>query len=135
MNFIRAFFLRHRALACLLVAAALCLKSVVPAGYMVGQDDKVLTVLICDPGSPHAVTRQIAIPMKDTSGTDDGRQWQGDCAYSSLSMVSTGGADPALLALALVFILMLGFMPLHAPARSRRISHLRPPLRGPPAFS
>lgn len=134
MGFIRVFFLRHRALACLLVAAALCLKAVVPAGYMVGQGDKVLTVLVCDPGSQHAVTKQIAIPMKDDSGTDSNRQWQGDCAYNSLSMASTTGADPALLVLALAFILMLGFVPLPLPVR-KRIAHLRPPLRGPPSFS
>jgi hypothetical protein len=47
-------------------------------------------------------------------------------------MAGLGGVDMALLALALAFILALGFAPLR-PARAASTRFLRPPLRGPPA--
>lgn len=130
---LRAFFLRHRAVAILVVMAALCMKIVVPTGFMIGQNSKVLTVQLCTDGLGHAVTAKIAIPMKGEPSDSTGKQGKGDCPFSSLSMASMTGADPALLALALAFILALGF----APARSsnpKRVSYLRPPLRGPPAL-
>ena len=54
------------------------------------------------------------------------------CPYTALGHASLAGADPALLATALAFILALAFAPL-APARLSRIPHIRPPLRGPPS--
>jgi hypothetical protein len=47
MELLRAFFRDHRRLAALLVALALCVKALVPAGYMPGAHGKVLTVEIC----------------------------------------------------------------------------------------
>jgi hypothetical protein len=134
MHFLRTTLVRHRTLAALMLAAALCLKAVLPTGYMVGQQSKVLTVQLCDASSGHAAIRQIAIPMTDGTGQEKGQKTQGDCAYGSLSMVSATGPDPALLLLAVAFILALGFAPVRIPA-SKRISHVRPPLRGPPALS
>lgn len=130
---LRAFFMRHRALAVLLVMAALCLKIVVPTGFMIGQNSKVLTIQLCHDGLGEVITKQLVIPMKDGGSDSSGKQGKGECPFASLSMASMTGADPALLALALAFILALGF----APARitlPKRVFHLRPPLRGPPAF-
>lgn len=133
MSVMRALLMRHRALALLVVVAALCMKVIVPTGFMIGQKSKVLTVQICDDALGNHAVKQIAIPMKD-GGSDSGqKQGKGECPFTSLSMASMTGADPALLALALAFILALGF----APARltlSKRIFHIRPPLRGPPAL-
>jgi len=129
----RALILRHRALAILMVMAALCLKAFVPVGYMIGQNSKVLTVQICDDGLGHAITKQLSIPMKGDAGDSTSKQGKGDCAFSSLAMASMTGADPALLALALAFILALGFAPVQ-PSPPKRVFYLRPPLRGPPAF-
>lgn len=129
----RTFLMGHRCLAVLVVMAALCMKIVVPAGFMIGPNSKVLTVQLCTDGLGHAVTAKIAIPMKGDPSDSTGKQGKGDCPFSSLSMASMTGADPALLALALAFILALGF----APARTshpKRVSYLRPPLRGPPAL-
>lgn len=129
----RTFLMGHRCLAILVVMAALCMKIVVPAGFMIGPNSKVLTVQLCTDGLGHAVTAKIAIPMKGDPSDSTGKQGKGDCPFSSLSMASMTGADPALLALALAFILALGF----APARTshpKRVSYLRPPLRGPPAL-
>lgn len=130
---LRAFLLRHRSLAFLLVMAALCVKALVPGGYMIGQDSRVLTVQVCHDGIGKTITRQLVIPMKGDPVDSAGKQGKGDCAFSSLSMASLDGADPALLAIALAFLIALGFAPVQS-LRARRIFHLRPPLRGPPAF-
>lgn len=133
MNLVRAFFLRHRALALMLVLATLCMKAFVPTGFMIGQNSKVLTVQICDDVFGNHAVKQIAILMKDGSSDSDNKQGKGECPFSSLSMASMTGADPALLALALAFILALGFAPVQT-AHPKRVTHLRPPLRGPPAL-
>lgn len=133
MQLLRSFLWRHRALTLLVVMAALCMKVIVPAGFMIGQDTRVLTVQICTDGLGHAVTAKIVIPVKGEPGDSSGKQSKGDCPFSSLSMASTAGADLALLALALAFILALGFASSPIPLPGR-ILHLRPPLRGPPAL-
>ena len=134
MHFLRTTLVRHRTLAALMLAAALCLRAVLPTGYMVGQQSKVLTVQLCDASSGHAAVRQITSPMADGTGQKKDQKTRGDCAYGSLSMASATGPDPALLLLAVAFILALGFAPVRISA-PKRISHVRPPLRGPPALA
>ncbi len=129
----RALLLQHRFLAILVVMAALCMKIVVPTGFMIGQNSKVLTVQLCTDSLGHAVTAKIAIPMKGEPGDSSGKQGKAECPFASLSMASMTGADPALLALALAFILALGFAPTPT-SLPKRVSYLRPPLRGPPAL-
>lgn len=131
---LRALLLRHRALALLVVMAALCMKIVIPTGYMIGQNSKVLTVQICDEFAGNNAVKQIVIPMKDGGNESSQKQGKGECPFASLSMASITGADPALLALALTFILALGFAPTPVPL-PKRVSYLRPPLRGPPALA
>lgn len=133
MQVMRTFLLRHRAAAILVVIAALCMKIVVPTGFMIGQNSEVLTVQLCTDGLGHAVTAKIAIPMKGEPSDSSGKQGKGECPFASLSMASMTGADPALLALALAFILALGFAPTRT-SHPKRVSYLRPPLRGPPAL-
>jgi hypothetical protein len=134
MHLMRALLLRHRSLALLVVMVALCLKIVVPTGFMIGPNSKVLTVQICDePFGNHAV-KQIVIPMKDGGSDSDHRQGKGECPFASISMASMTGAAPSLLALALAFILALGFAPAPIP-HPKRVHYLRPPLRGPPALA
>lgn len=133
MPLIRALLMRHRTLALLVVIAALCMKIVVPTGFMIGQNSKVLTVQICDETFGNHAVKQLIIPMKDGSSDAGSKQGKGECPFSSLSMASMTGADPALLALALAFILALGFAPVQT-AHPKRVTHLRPPLRGPPAL-
>ena len=133
MTALRTLLLRHRALAILLVAAALCLKALVPAGYMLEARHKVLTVTVCMDSQGHSVTRDIVVPMKGSTAGDAARHADAGkaCGWSSLAMDALGGADAPLLAAALAFIFALGFAPLAAP-RPRRAVWLRPPLRGPP---
>ena len=133
MPLIRALLMRHRTLALLVVITALCMKIVVPTGFMIGQNSKVLTVQICDETFGNHAVKQLIIPMKDGSSESGNKQGKVECPFSSLSMASMTGADPALLALALAFILALGFAPVQT-ALPKRVTHLRPPLRGPPAL-
>lgn len=130
---LRAFLVRYRTLALLVVLAALCMKIVVPTGYMVGQNSKVWAIQICDEAVGNHAAKQLVIPMKDGGSESGQKQGKGECPFTALSVASMMGADPLLLALALAFILALGFAPAPVPL-PRRVSHLRPPLRGPPAF-
>jgi hypothetical protein len=133
----RALIRQHRHIAMMIVALALCMKALVPTGYMLGSSGaRFLTVQICSDGLQlHKVT-QIAIPIQGNSQDGHGEHGKADspCAYSALSMASLGGADAPLLAIALAFILVLGFVAI-APTPLEQISHLRPPLRGPPAVA
>lgn len=136
MQALRAFFHAHRRLAVLLFAAALAMKALVPAGFMLGQQSRVLTIEICADTLGAKITRQIVVPHQSKPGEGQSAQAKGagTCAFSSLAMASLAGADAALLALALAFIIALGFTPAAQP-QLRRVAHLRPPLRGPPALA
>ena len=85
---------------------------------------------ICADASGAKMTRQIVLPQTGQSG--DHAKADGACPYAALGMAAATGADAALLAIALGFILALGFAPIPAIPRSDPL-HLRPPLRGPPA--
>lgn len=128
----RTFCLSHHRLAALLIALALCMKTLIPAGYMLGSESRVLTVQICADSLRHEITKQIAVGQKD-HGTNKGKT-DAPCAFTALTHGVLGGAGPIQLALALLFILALAFAP-HLPAAPKRVHFLRPPLRGPPALA
>lgn len=135
MQGLRTFWRDHRRLAMLLIALTLCLKAVMPAGYMLGGGARVLTIEICADATGHRITRQIVVPQDSRqTQTEQAAKKSATCPWSALSMATLAGADPALLAVALAFIIALGFSPATAP-RLARLSHLRPPLRGPPALA
>lgn len=119
----------YRIAALLMVALALCTKALIPQGYMVAGGAKILTVQICSDGLSHKAMK-IVIPMESKQGGQG--SGDGECAYGALNAASLAGADAPLLALALAFILALGFAPTR-PAPLSRGTHVRPPLRGPPA--
>jgi len=132
MTCLRAFFLSHRHLAALLIAVSLCMKALIPGGYMLGGETRTITVQICADSLGTHFTKQITVGQK---GHDGGKaKADSPCAFSALSHAMMGGADPIQLALALLFILALAFAPL-TPAAAKRIAYLRPPLRGPPALA
>lgn len=134
MSPLRSFLRSRRWLAMLIVAAALCVRALVPAGFMVGADtaSHTLTIQICSGGEMKALT--LALPVHKNAGGEHGaKSGQNDtCAFTALSMGALGGADSLLLALALAFILQLGLLP-PRPAPRRLRAQVRPPLRGPPA--
>jgi hypothetical protein len=133
---LRAFIRSHRLLALWLVFAALAMKALVPGGYMIAVHAKILTVEICGDGSGGSLTQQVSVPMKDDSapGQSGHGKAEGACPYSALSHLSLAGTDPLLLAVALVYIVSLGFLPL-AQRQHGQALYLRPPLRGPPTFA
>jgi hypothetical protein len=112
----------------------LALKALLPAGFMLSATgERILTVTICADASGTPKQMQIALPDKQDSGGEhsEAAGKAAQCAFSSLGHSALGGADPAVLAAALAFILLIGLAPLHIlPARD--IAFLRPPLRGPP---
>lgn len=138
MHALRHLFLHQRWLAALVVAAALAMKALIPAGYMVGNEgSRVLTIQICADSLGQKISRQIIVPMAahlPGGKAHDGKaKAESPCAFSALGHAALGGADPVQLAAALLFVLALGFAPL-VPAAPRRLAFLRPPLRGPPAL-
>jgi hypothetical protein len=136
MHGLRAYVFRRRRLAALVLALAVLMKALVPAGYMPALHGKVLTVSICTDASGRAMTRHIVLPADGKLAADAGGEHgksQGTCPYAGLGMAGLAGGDAALLALAIAFVLALGFAPVRTPLPARTI-RLRPPLRGPPAL-
>jgi hypothetical protein len=135
MTALRRFLGRHRALAALIVAMALCIKALVPAGMMVGGDVRHLTVEICTDGAGSHVLRDITVPAKQGGTGHDGAgnaaKGHDICPYSTLAFAGLPGTDPLLLGAALAFALLLALAPL-LPVSGRIIPRLRPPLRAPP---
>jgi len=117
-----------------LLALALAVKALVPAGFMLSPGaERFLTVTICADASGVPKQMRIALPDKDdprgdrAEAADKGQP----CAFSGLGQAVLGGADPLLLAAALAFILLVGFAP-RPVLPARNTPFLRPPLRGPP---
>jgi hypothetical protein len=130
MPALRTFFRTRHRLALVIVALALAMKALVPGGYMIGQQGKVLTVSICADASGAKMTKQIVLPQ--TGHSDDHAKSDGACPYAALGIAALSGADTVLLAIALGFIMALGFASVPA-IRQAGTLRLRPPLRGPPA--
>jgi hypothetical protein len=117
----------HRIVAAWMIALALVVKILVPAGYMIGADAGTITVVLCS-GSGQA---QMVMPI---SGSDR-QDHQGKampCAFSGLSAPSVAGADPLVLAVAIAFIIETALRVVAAQQVEAPL-HLRPHLRGPPA--
>jgi hypothetical protein len=116
-------------LAALVLAAALVLRLLVPAGFMPTVSDGRVTLMLCSgtqPAQPMA-----AMPGMAHHESEGGSMAGSPCAYADLALPVLGAADVALLVAALAFVMALALrrivpLPLRAPAR------LRPPLRGPP---
>lgn len=134
MHALRQILLVRRRIVFAVIALALAMKVVVPAGFMVETRDHVLTIAICaDASSGHIISKQIVIPGKPAHGQSAEAKHGEACAFSGLSMAGLAGADPALVAQALAFILLLGFAAIAAP-RILSTRRIRPPLRAPPAL-
>jgi hypothetical protein len=131
MDRIRQYFKTRRSVAFLLIALALAMKLLVPAGYMLAPSSKFLTVLVCSGTNMDPVTIKVpmapAVPGTGDSDTAD----KTVCAFSGLGLAGLAATDPDLLAAAILFILALGFLPVQPVLRAIP-AYLRPPLRGPP---
>lgn len=134
MSFVRR-LIAQRYLAVVILAAALVLKLVVPTGYMLVTEHGHFTMALCSGLAPPPTA--MAMPGMHGEMPHHGKRDHGKtempCAFAAVSAQALSGADPTLLVLLVVFILAAGLYPAALPAIVRR-SHLRPPLRGPPAF-
>lgn len=123
----RQFLQGHRAFAALMVLMALAVRLAVPVGFMPAATAAGVTIVPCPAAEPvHA-----AMP-----GMHHGHEAPGkaaaDCPFAGLSLPSLGGADAVQIAALVLAIFVAGLRPAVLPPQ-RRIAHLRPPLRGPPA--
>lgn len=134
MDAFRHILLARRRIAFAVIALALTIKALVPAGFMIDTRDHVLTITICaDATSGHLISKQIVIPGKPVQNQTAQAKNGEACAFSGLALAGLAGTDPALLAQALAFILLLGFASV-APLRIAFARRIRPPLRAPPVF-
>lgn len=145
---LRRLVLTHNALAALVIAVALLMKAVVPAGFMPMLVEGRVVIALCSgfgPVPPIAAASTMAgmdhgmVMGAEHGGHDrtDGAQHDNKpqpCAFAGLSAPSLGGADAVVLAIAIAFVLALGVRGVVA-LPVRRSVRLRPPLRGPPAIA
>jgi hypothetical protein len=134
MTAFRTFFLRHRAMALSVIALALAMKALIPAGTMIGGNAHALTVQICDgyADTAHSAARAVVVAIKGHEQTGKAMPDHQACPFSALGHAGLAATDPVLLAMALAFILQVGMAgPRSVPVRP--IARLRPPLRAPPA--
>jgi len=138
MTALRAFLREHTKLAALLVAMALLMRALVPAGYMPSATPRHFIIQICADatGQPSSATLAIpashSAPAKDSALAKAGAMAGGHCAFAALAAPGLAGAGAAVLAIALAAMLRLALAPRPAPIQRLR-RQIRPPLRGPPA--
>ena len=130
MTTLRSFLARHRWLAVWLAGAALMMKVLVPAGFMPTVSSGAILVQLCSGQGLQTAMLEIPGQSGDHDPADH-TQAEMPCAFSGLSSPALAAADPVLLALAIAFILAMGFLDVSfvLPAAS---PFLRPPPIGPP---
>jgi hypothetical protein len=137
---LRRLSLDHRTLALWLALAVLAVKLLVPAGFMVGVVDGRVGLQICSGFGPVAAAPMMHHAMPDRASTDHGTGDHGradhpapemPCPFAALAHGVAIPVDPVLLAIALAFVLALGFAAIVRDA-PRSVPFPRPPSRGPP---
>ncbi|MET0310249.1 MAG: DUF2946 family protein [Sphingomonas sp.] len=131
MTGLRHFLMQRRGLAACIVAAALLMKILVPAGFMPTASVGTMIVQICNGYGPQSLVMEI--PGKvDRQDQSQHSKAEMPCAFAGLSAPSLAAADPVLLALAILFAMAMALRTVRPLALSSA-AFLRPPLRGPPA--
>ncbi len=134
MGALRHFLLTRRYVALGVIVIALAIKALMPGGFMLETQGHVLTVAVCADASGGRVSAREIVILGKPAGNAAAQAKAGEgCAFSALSMAGLSGTDPALLALAIAFILLLGVRRAVA-ARLAPARRIRPPLRAPPVF-
>lgn len=133
---LRRLLLDHRALTAWVLACAMMMKILVPAGFMPVVSAGNVTIEICGGTAPAPMVKAMTMAMPGMVHHSDKADHQGrdmPCAFSGLTAPSLAAADPVLLAIAIAFIVALVFrVQVALPIAAR--AYLRPPLRGPPPF-
>ena len=134
--------LAQRHWAVLICAATLLLKLLVPTGYMIGSEGGRIAITICSGFEPRTMTTAMpgATAMSGMHGgssdhgtSKDHGKAEMPCAFSGLSAAALGATDPLQLAALIAFVMAMGFATTVLPSPVGP-AHLRPPLRGPPAY-
>ncbi|QCB44384.1 hypothetical protein E5673_11835 [Sphingomonas sp. PAMC26645] len=125
-------------MAAWVLACALVMKILVPAGFMPVVSGGRVTIEICGGIAPaqKVMAPMMAMPMPGMAhhpGKSDHQEREMPCAFSGLTAPSLAAVDPVLLAIAIAFIVGLVFRVRTAVPITAR-AYLRPPLRGPPPF-
>lgn len=129
---LRRLLLEHRLLCGWLIAAALLMKAVLPAGFMPMHAGGTLVLGFCSGYGPQTIV--VTIPDREGRTAPDEHRAVGEmpCAFAGLAMPGLAAADPVLLLLAIAFVLERAIRTAAAIPTIARI-YLRPPLRGPPS--
>lgn len=95
MQRLRTLVMRQRALAALVLAAALLLRAAVPAGYMFApaQDGRTLAVTVCTGSAPQQI--ELALPGKGSTQREHQAK-DGPCAFAGLGALAANGDGPVL---------------------------------------
>jgi hypothetical protein len=117
----------------LICVAALLLKLLVPAGYMIDRSAGGVTITLCGGTAPAAMTMTMA--GMHGGGHHGPSKPHGKaempCAFSGLSAAALGAIDPIQLAALIAFVLAAGIAARRPPAPARA-AYWRPPAQGPP---
>lgn len=134
MSQLRRHIRNHPALAIWLIAAALVMKVLVPAGFMPTMAAGTVTITVCDGVNTSRMTMALpGMAQHDRGDHDDDGKAHAEmpCPYAGLATPSLAAVDPVQLALAIAFVFAFALVAVPAP-RFAPVRHLRPPLRGPP---
>ncbi|PKP89821.1 MAG: hypothetical protein CVT77_16865, partial [Alphaproteobacteria bacterium HGW-Alphaproteobacteria-16] len=113
----RGLILSHPRLAAALIALAVAMKVIIPAGFMPVADGGKIMVMVCTGMGQQQVEIDVpGMPAKEDGATRTAAQ---PCAFAGLADSMLPGADPVLLAGALAFILALGVAAVVLPALGR----------------
>lgn len=128
MGTFRTFIAHHRAAIALLLACALALKLLVPAGYMPAPGQ--LAIQLCTGEGVRTV-----LIDRDGQRIPDGQPHQASvampCAYAGLVAPVLSATPPSLLVIAILFVLASGIRPATTPTRRRTLPP-RPHGHAPP---
>jgi hypothetical protein len=125
---IRPYLARRRWPACCIIGLSLFVRLLVPAGYMPAVSGHIITIEICSGQGP--MQAEMVMPGM-TKHQKHGAKEEMPCGFGGLSMPSTAGAPPALLSLAIAFIVTAAYRSV-TPTRAASRLTLRPPPTGPP---
>nr|WP_315382831.1 hypothetical protein [uncultured Sphingomonas sp.] len=137
VSVLRRLLLEHRLLCGCLIAAALLMKAVLPAGFMPMQSGGTIVLGFCSGYGPMPMATptpmSMSLSMKEHRSSPDEHQPKTEmpCAFGGLAMPGIAAVDPTLLALAIAFVVERAIRTATVLPTIARV-YLRPPLRGPP---
>jgi hypothetical protein len=125
----------HRWLAAAIIAVALLMRVLVPAGYMAARTASGITIELCSGVSASAPTGT-AMSAMHHGGEKPGHHAQPElpCAFAAVAVPSLAAADPLIFAIAIGFIFAV-MLPPRLRLSVTSATFLRPPLRGPPTIA